>query len=164
MTPLGGARALASHPTPRRLCPRGALPGAVILQRSQRHARAVARGARARERWPQERGAAAAIAKEGGKERASEAGPPSPWFPPLPLPLPAPPRPRGRAAARRELQEVEEAEEGVREGGSARPPAAGAAAAAGAASRRGAAEHGAGAAVDTAGIPEAGDALRAPRW
>lgn len=59
---------------------------------------------------------------------------------------------------------MEEAEEGVREGGSARPPAAGAAGAAGAASRRGAAEHGAGAAVDTAGIPEARDALRAPRW
>lgn len=104
--------------------------------------------------------------REGRSERASPVRPPPGSRPsPFPSPPPSPPlRPLGRAAVRRELQEAEEAEEGAREGGSARPPAAGAAAAAGAASRPGAAEHGAGAAVDTAGIPEAGDALRAPRW
>lgn len=65
-----------------------------------------------------------------GREGASEAGPPSPRFPPLPPSPPRPP-PRGRAAARRE----EEAEEGAREGGSARLPAAGAATAASGTSR-----------------------------
>lgn len=67
--------------------------------------------------------------REGASERARLVRPP-PGSRPSPLPLPAPP-PRGRAAARRE--EVEEAEEGAREGGSARPPA-GAATAASAAS------------------------------
>lgn len=99
---------------------------------------------------------------EGGRERASERGRSA--LPLVPAPPPSPPRPPplGRAAARRE--EVEEAEEGAREGGSARPPAAGAAAAASAVAGRGAVEHGAGAAVPAAGIPEAGATLTAPSW
>ena len=183
---LGSARALRPpHPFPGR----GRCGGSESLGRARALASAVPRAGyplAARPQGPlspcngprathaQQRGGARAGAAtagrrrrrrhcEGGREGASKAGPPSPWFPPLPPSPPRPP-PRGRAAERRE-EEVEEAEEGAREGGSARPPAAGAAAAAAsAAAERGAAEHGAGAAVAAAGIPEARAALRAPSW
>ena len=70
-----GAHALSLLPATRRLYPRGARfrgrypPATVPAPRTR-----GSEGERARERRPQEGGAAAAIAREGGRERASEQG------------------------------------------------------------------------------------------
>nr|XP_055166215.1 basic salivary proline-rich protein 2-like [Nyctereutes procyonoides] len=119
--PLGRRAALTLSPARRRSSSGGAHPGAVILlQRSARHARAVARSARARERRPQEGGAAVAIAKEGGSERARLVRPPLvPAPPPFPSPPPRPegePRRGGRRRWRRRRREP------AREGPPGPPP------------------------------------------